>query len=284
MKTMTIIRIVLYIAIGTVLLLALCSCQTKLPKLYEKVSPAVVWIGAEYSETTYYELTFWEKIFGNKPKIKHRRGAIKWQGSGFIISPDGLVATAGHVVENTETFQLVFSDGRWGRAIFVYREDSTICDVGFIQITWIQRKGGFHILEWLSPKVIIDFLITNVVPEEPIKNLPYVNFTSDVELAEEVAIIGYPWGLQDGLTITQGIVSAINRNVPFFGEKLMLHTDAASWPGNSGSPVFNLEGKVIGILVGGIWNADNYSLCTPAKIVMACLEKYKAQKALEELK
>jgi len=273
MKVMRIIRIILYSAIITVLLLALCSCQTDLQKLYKNVSPAVVWIGAELGPNDYEYYKDYEL---------YKRG-IKWQGTGFIISSDGLIATAGHMVENTETFQLRFNDGRRGKARFAYMEDSDICDAGFIQITWIQQKG-FHILEWLKPRLIVDLIWNNILPEEPIKNLPHVNLTDKINIAEEVAIIGYPWGLQKGLTITQGIVSALDRNIPFFGEKFMLHSDIASWPGNSGSAVFNMDGDVVGILVGGLYNCDNYSLCTPAKIVQAVLAKYEAQKALEELK
>jgi len=142
--------------------------------------------------------------------------------------------------------------------------------------------GFIHISESKSEYPV--FLRNNIIPEESIKNLPYVSFADEVRIAEEVIIVGYPWGLQQGSTVTQGIVSALNRNIPFFGEKFMTHTDTASWPGNSGSPVFNMSGDVVGILVGGVWNADNYSLCTPTKIVQAVLAKYQAQKALEELR
>jgi len=237
------------------------------------VNPAVVWVGAEIGpdDYEYYDdYSLYEQ-------------GIKWQGSGFIISPDGLIATAGHVVENTETFQLMFSDGRKGRAKFAYKENSNICDAGFIQVTWIERTG-LRFWEWLNPKIIIELIWNNKLPKLPIKNLPYIEFADEIKIAEEVIIVGYPWGLQNGSTITQGIVSALDRGVSFFGEKFMIHTDTASWPGNSGSAVFNMDGDVFGILVGGIYGCDNYSLCTPAKIVKAALAKHQAIKALEELK
>lgn len=270
---MRIIRIVLWSAIAIVLILALCSCQPNLPKLYEKVSPAVVWIGAEIGPDDseyYYDYSLYERN-------------IKWQGTGFIISSDGLIVTAGHIVEDTETFQLMFSDGRKGRANFAYKEGSETADVGFIQITWIERTG-LRFWEWLNPKVIVDLIVNNKLPPEPIKNLPCVSLESEIEIAEEVIIVGYPWGLQETSTITQGIISALNRNIPFFGEKFMLHTDTASWPGNSGSAVFNMDGDVVGILVGGVYECDNYSLCTPAKIVILALDKYEAEKAMKEAK
>jgi len=252
-KTMRNIRIILWSAIIFVLILAMCSCRQDLTKLYNDVNPAVVWIGTD-----------------------------EWQGTGFLISPDGLVATAGHMAD-AWNFRIRFSDGRRGRAKHVYIEDSDVCDVGFIQITWIQRKD-IHILEWLNPKTIIDLIWDGTVPPEPIKNLPYVKFADKIEIAEEVIIVGYPWGLQPSSTITQGIVAALNRNIPFLGEKFMLHTDTASWPGNSGSAVFNLDGNVVGILVGGMYGCDNYSLCTPVKLVGLALDKYLANKAMKEAK
>jgi serine protease Do len=272
-KTMRIIRIVLWSAIIITMILAICSCRQDLPEFYEDVNPAVVWIGAEIGPDDYeYYDCQWEGA------------SIKWQGTGFIISSDGLIATAGHVVEDTETFQLRFSDGRKGKARFAYKENSKYCDAGFIQITWIQRKGRLHILEWINPKIIINLIWDGEIPPEPIRGLPYVKFANEVKIAEELIIVGYPWGLQRGSTITQGIVSALNRDISFFGEKFMIHTDTASWPGNSGSAVFNMNGDVVGILVGGAWGCDNYSLVTPAKLVKLALDKYKAERAMKEAK
>jgi len=250
-KTMRVIRIVLWSAIIFVLILALCSCQKDLPELYKNVNPAIVWIGTD-----------------------------EWQGTGFLISSDGLIATAGHVAD-AWNFKIKFSDGRQGRARFAYIEDSDICDVGFIQITWIERKEGLQFWEWLNLKVLIELIWDGTLPPAPIKNLPCVEFANEIEMAEEVVIVGYPWGLQPSSTITQGIVAALNRDIPFFGEKFMLHTDTASWPGNSGSPVFNMNGDVVGILVGGMYGCDNYSLVTPAKLVELALDKYKAEKAMK---
>jgi len=272
LKTMTIVRIVLWSALAIAGVFLFCSCRQDLPELYNDVNPAVVWVGAECNdEMNYYPYEAWEQ------------NTIKWQGSGFLISSDGLIATAGHVVEDTETFQLMFSDGRKGRARFAYKENSRMADVGFIQVTWIER-GGFHILEWLNPVKVINLIVDGKLPTESIKNLPYVKFADEIEIAEGLVIVGYPWGLQESSTITQGIIAALNRDVPFFGIKLMLHTDTASWPGNSGSAVFNMDGDVVGILVGGAYGCDNFSLCTPSKIVMLALDKYEAEKAMKEAK
>lgn len=273
LKTMMIIRIVLWSALLIAGVFILCSCRQDLTELYNDVNPSIVWIGAELgpNDYEYYD------------DYKEYEQGIKWQGSGFIINSDGLIATAGHMVENTETFQLVFSDGRKGKANFAYMEDSEYCDVDFIQITWIEREG-FHILEYLNPTKVINYIIDRELPTEPIKNLPYVKFADKIEIAEIVIIVGYPWGLQPTSTITQGIVSALERDVPFFGTKFMIHTDTASWPGNSGSPVFNLNRDVVGILVGGRYGCDNYSLVTPSYLVELALNKYEANEAMRETK
>lgn len=271
LKNKLLLAAAVIIAVGGLLLTFWLNSRSGLPGLFKNVSPAVVWIGAELGPNDY-------EYYGDYELYRRR---LKWQGTGFIISSDGLIATAGHIVENTKTFQLVFNDGRQGKARFVYREDSSLCDFGLIQVTWIQRKG-FHILEWLNPKMIVDLIWSGTVPPEPIKNLPYVKFEDEYEIGDELVIIGYPWGLQKGSTLTHGIVSAVDRNIPFFGKKFVLHTDTPSWPGNSGSPVFNINGDVIGILIGGRRGWDNYSLCTPAAIAELSLVKYKAIKALEK--
>jgi len=242
-----------------------------LERLYNRVNPAVVWIGAELgpNDTEYYD------------DYNEYKNGIKWQGSGFVISSDGLIATAGHVVDNTKTFQLMFSDGRTGKAEFAYQENSSNCDAGFIQITSI---GGCRLWRYLIPENFINWLLNNEHPVQPIKNLPYVSLTPKVKIAEKLAIVGYPWGWHPTSTITQGIVAALDRDIDFFGEKFMFHTDTASWPGNSGSAVFNMDGDVVGILVGGMRGSDNYSLCTPAKVVILALNKYRAEKAMEEAK
>ena len=270
LKTMMIVRIAIWSAILITLVFALTSCRQDLTELYDDVNPAIVWIGAELDPNDYeYYDYHWEDK------------AIKWQGSGFLINSDGLIATAGHVVEDTETFQFMFSNGRQGRAEFAYRENSGTADVGFIQIISVD---GCRLWRYLIPENFINWFLDNKHPVQPIKHLPYVNLTDKIEIAEKLIIIGYPWGLQGSSTITQGIVSALGRDISFFGTKFMLHTDTASWPGNSGSAVFNMDGDVVGILVGGAYGCDNFSLCTPSKIVILAWDKYEAEKAMKEAK
>lgn len=189
--------------------------QINLPGLYNEVSSAVVWIGAK---DDCYEM-------------------LKWQGSGFLVNADGLIATAGHIVKDTESFEVIFQDGTQAIADFVHMENLDTCDVGFIKL-----RGEYN-------------------------NLSYFNFDTEIEIGEDIVILGYPYGLNNGITMTKGIVSLFGRDESFLGTKLVMHVDAASYPGNSGSPVVDMDGECIGILVAGMYGYDNFSIVIPAKLV-----------------
>lgn len=209
-----------------------------LTKLYREVSPAVVWIGAR-DTVNYFE----------DDTAKH---TVKRQGSGFFVTPN-LIATAGHVTENTQVFEVIFSDGSKAIADFVHMESMDRCDVGFIKLRSDLRK----------PR-------------------PYLKIDTEVEPGESIVILGHPWGLNNGIAITQGIIALSNRSELFFGTKLLLHTDIASYPGNSGSAVIDMDGEVIGILIGGMYGGDNFSICTTGKILELAMQKAIAEIGLRE--
>jgi len=215
--------------------------EPDLPTLYRQTSPAVVWIGAEYDPDSYdYHYRQW------------MNNDIKWQGTGFFVTPN-LIATAGHVVEDTDSFEVMFSDGTRAKADFVHMESLDRCDVGFIQLRSEYRKDR-----------------------------PYFNLDTKVEIGEDLIILGYPWGLNNGIALTQGIMSLTGRSEPFFGIKLVMQTDVASWPGNSGSPVVDMDGEVVGILIGGMRDADNFSIVTPARLVELAMQKALAEIGLRD--
>lgn len=202
-----------------------------LPKLYDKISPAVVWIGAQ---DECYDI-------------------LKWQGTGFFVNADGLIATAGHVVENTQVFEVMFQDGTRVTADFIHMENMGTCDVGFIKLR-----------------------------DKPDKEFLYFRFDTEIKIGEDIVILGYPWGLNNGIALTKGVVSLSNRSESFFGIKLVIHVDAASYPGNSGSPVIDMDGECIGILIGGIY--DNFSIVTPAKLVEIAMQEALAKIDMEDVK
>ena len=146
---------------------------------------------------------------GFEDRMPERKG----QGSGFIISPDGLILTNHHVVDGADEIKIHLTDDREFNAKVIGSDAKT--DVAVIKI------GG--------------------------KDLPCVKLgnSKDVKVGEWVAAIGAPFGLEN--TVTSGIVSAKSRNLPSDQFVPFIQTDAAVNPGNSGGPLFNMKGEVIGI-------------------------------------
>ena len=175
-----------------------------------------------------------------------------WSGSGVIISPDGLVLTAGHVIDGAEAFKIILSDGQefWSDKSYL----SNVTDVGLIQID--AEKLPFS----------------------------YLGNSDNLHKGEEVFIIGSPLGIELQNTVTAGIISGLKRDIDFFGEKLMIQSDAQSWPGDSGGPVYNMNGRVVGILVGGYWGADGISLIIPSNIIKLVLNCYSAERGLKNVR
>jgi S1-C subfamily serine protease len=134
-------------------------------------------------------------------------------GSGVIIRSDGVILTNAHVVGNAQTVQIGLADGR--------------------------RLQG----QVLGRDPAIDIAVVRIQAQ----NLPTAPL-GDSDLLEpgQIAIaIGNPLGLER--TVTTGVVSAINRELPGAGLDGLIQTDAAINPGNSGGPLLDSRGRVIGI-------------------------------------
>ena len=133
------------------------------------------------------------------------------QGTGFIISKDGYIVTNYHVMENANAAIIISSDNK----------NHVVSLIGFndeFDLALLKIEGNFD-----------RFRLGN---------------SDDVQVGEKVIAIGNPRGLQ--FSVTQGIVSAIHREGPN-GLEAYIQTDAALNPGNSGGPLINKEGRVIGI-------------------------------------
>jgi serine protease Do len=135
------------------------------------------------------------------------------QGSGFIISPDGFILTNAHVVANGAEVTVKLTDRREFRAKLVGSDPQT--DVAVLKID--------------------------------ATDLPTVKLgdSNAVRVGEWVVAIGSPFGFEN--TVTSGIVSAKARALPDGTYVPFIQTDVAVNPGNSGGPLFNLKGEVIGI-------------------------------------
>ncbi len=145
--------------------------------------------------------------------VPHGGVPVHSLGSGFIISPDGLVLTDAHVIDDADEVIVKLTDKREFKAKVLGTDPLT--DVALLRI--------------------------------PASNLPVVHFgnPADTRVGEWVLAIGSPFGFEN--SVTAGIVSAKGRSLPDDSYVPFIQTDAAVNPGNSGGPLFNLKGEVIGI-------------------------------------
>lgn len=148
--------------------------------------------------------------FGGGPRQEpERRGT----GSGFIISADGLILTNHHVVDGADEIKVRLTDNREFTGKVLGSDAKT--DIAVVKID--------------------------------AKDLPYLTMgnSDELKVGEWVAAIGSPFGLDN--TVTSGIVSAKSRKLPSDQYVPFIQTDVAVNPGNSGGPLFNMKGEVVGI-------------------------------------
>jgi serine protease Do len=215
------------------------SRRTAITRAVEKVSDAVSGINVtqirEYVQTPFYDDPFLRFFF---PERRFRQ-AVKSLGSGFLISPDGFILTNEHVVHNATEIVVTLSDGSSKSAEVVGMD--YISDIALLKI-----KGD---------------------------NYPFIRFgnSDDVVIGEWVIALGNPFGLFElnaKPTVTVGVVSAVDRD---FGRQNndrvyqdMIQTDAAINQGNSGGPLVNSLGEVIGmntfIFTGSEYNTGSIGL------------------------
>ena len=148
--------------------------------------------------------------FGGGPRQEpERRGT----GSGFIISADGLILTNHHVVDGADEIKVRLTDNPEYTGKVLGSDAKT--DIAVVKIE--------------------------------AKDLPYLTMgnSDELKVGEWVAAIGSPFGLDN--TVTSGIVSAKSRKLPSDQYVPFIQTDVAVNPGNSGGPLFNMKGEVVGI-------------------------------------
>lgn len=228
-------RVFKRMTLATVLMLALVMSQTitghaknapeSFADLAENLSPSVVNITTTTiipgtpnqldlprfpDGSPFFEL--FPEFFGgqNGMNKRHKSRAL---GSGFVISSDGFIVTNNHVIDKADEITIEFIDGRKLKAKLIGRDRKT--DIAVLKV-------------------------------ETKKDIPFVTFgDSDVSrVGDWVLAIGNPLG--QGFTVTSGIISARNRSLSGAYDDF-IQTDAAINRGNSGGPLFNMDGKVIGV-------------------------------------
>ncbi|WP_076998480.1 DegQ family serine endoprotease [Variovorax sp. KK3] len=150
---------------------------------------------------------------GAGPRGQQRDTPVRGQGSGFIVSADGVILTNAHVVKDASEVTVKLTDRREFRAKVVGSDAKT--DIAVLKIE--------------------------------AKNLPTLSLGSnkDLKVGEWVLAIGSPFGFEN--TVTAGVVSAKGRSLPDDSYVPFIQTDVAINPGNSGGPLLNTRGEVVGI-------------------------------------
>lgn len=146
------------------------------------------------------------------------------QGSGIILTSDGYVVTNAHVIGNSKTtylLQVVTSDGKSYNAGVVGYDSRT------------------------------DIAVLKMDDAKDLKAATFGN-SENIELGEDIIVVGNPGGLDYQNSITKGIVSAVDRKMSSTSLVKYIQTDAAINPGNSGGPIVNLYGQVVGIATAKI--------------------------------
>lgn len=158
-------------------------------------------------------------------------------GSGFIISKDGLIVTNHHVIDNASKVNINLSDGSKYQA----------------KILGFDKKTDLALLK-INTK----------------KDLPFVKFgdSSKSRIGDSVIVVGNPYGL--GGSVSSGIISYLGRDINKQQYDDFIQTDAAINKGNSGGPMFNINGEVIGvstIIFSPSGGSVGIGFATPSNIV-----------------
>ena len=203
------------------------SRENAITRAVAKASPAVVGINVTAVEE--YVDPFFKRLFEEDPWFRYFFGdefrykvPVKSLGSGFIISPDGYIVTNDHVVGNATEIIVTLTTGEKLKAKLVGRDP--ISDIAVLKV-----DAG--------------------------RKLPYLVLgnSDDVIIGEWAIALGNPFGLFElshKPTVTVGVISAVKMNLHQVDGKIyrdMIQTDAAINSGNSGGPLINALGEVIGI-------------------------------------
>jgi S1-C subfamily serine protease len=174
----------------------------------------------------------------------------KTLGSGFVITSDGKIATNLHVIHNLRS--------------------------GGVQLASGEKFYSFSVLAFDERKDIAVIKIAGFdLPTVPLGN------SNSVQVGEPVLTMGSPLGLQG--SVTTGVVSSM-RDDPFGGGFKMIQTDASVNPGNSGGPLVNQKGEVVGIVRYKIGGTENLNFAIPVNYLRGMIDAPLTAISLDDLR
>jgi len=222
----------------------LSALDAEYTRLIQAVVPSVVSITTSRRvQSRNLNLDPFQQLFRKRPLQTPQDRTQTSLGSGVIVSREGHILTNHHVIANMDTIEVQLTDGRVEPATLIGTDEQT--DIAVLKIT-----------------------ATDIEP------LP-LGDSDQVRVGQMVFAVGNPFGLQE--TVTQGIISAKGRRALADSGVEMLQTDAAVNQGNSGGPLLNLRGEIIGINSAifstseeGTWLGISFAI--PANVARRALE------------
>ncbi len=205
--------------------------RTAVVDVFEQCKDAVVNISSTHLVKVESGHGLFEELFQMPRRQRYRKYSSV--GSGFVFHKDGYIATNAHVVARTAEIRVIFSDEtEYGARVIAMDEKS-------------------------------DLAVIKIEPNRELKTLK-LGSSSDLMVGETVIAIGNPLNYRH--TVTAGVVSALDREIPIDRETSMtglIQTDASINPGNSGGPLLNVLGNVIGVNTAIRGDAQNIGFAIP---------------------